>query len=347
MSSLSSPDAALRASGSRTDLYYVLSAGLLWGTGGLAGSLLGQVAGLPPLAVATYRLAGGGLTVLGVLAVTGRLPRLRRAGLFRVLSVGVLTATYQACYFAAVARTSLAVATVIAIGAAPVLVLTAEAVGERRRPSSASLVAIGLALLGLALLLGTSGHPLTRAGGGSLALGVLLALGAAAGFGALALIGRRPVSGLDGPATIGLGFTAGGALLAVAVVVSGAPAGGPGFGGLSFVPTAASVGLLVYLGWVPTALAYGLFFVGLRGVPASSAAVVAVLEPVTATALGVLVLGQRLGVGGMAGAGLLCAAAVVAGVGGSTSRPVTEAGPGWELATSGIVQDPPRSGPRR
>jgi DME family drug/metabolite transporter len=336
MSSLSSPDAALRASGSRTDLYYVLSAGLLWGTGGLAGSLLGQVAALSPLAVATYRLAGGGLTVLAVLAVTGRLPRLRRAGWLRVLSVGVLTATYQACYFAAVAMTSLAVATVIAIGAAPVLVLTAEAVGERRRPGSASLVAIGLALLGLALLLGTSGHPLTRAGGGSLALGLLLALGAAAGFGALALIGRRPVPGLHGLATIGVGFTAGGALLAVAALVAGALTGGPGFGGhgfggygfggLAFAPTAASVGLLVYLGWVPTALAYGLFFVGLRGVSASSAAVVAVLEPVTATVLGVLVLGQRLGLGGMVGAGLLCAAAVVAGVGGSTSRPVTEAG---------------------
>jgi DME family drug/metabolite transporter len=136
---------------------------------------------------------------------------------------------------------------------------------------------------------------------------------------------------LDGPATIGVGFTAGGALLAVATLVAGALTGGPGFGGhgfggLEFAPTAASVGLLVYLGWVPTALAYGLFFVGLRGVSASSAAVVAVLEPVTATVLGVLVLGQRLGLGGMVGAGLLCAAAVVAGVGGSTSRPVTEAG---------------------
>jgi len=80
------PDAALRASGSRTDLYYVLSAGLLWGTGGLAGSLLGQLAALPPLAVATYRLAGGGLTVLAVLRGDRRLPRLRRAGWLRVLS---------------------------------------------------------------------------------------------------------------------------------------------------------------------------------------------------------------------------------------------------------------------
>jgi DME family drug/metabolite transporter len=139
-------------------------------------------------------------------------------------------------------------------------------------------------------------------------LGVLLALGAAAGFGALALLGRRPVADLDGPTTIGFGFTAGGLLLAAASSLAG---------GLGFVPTFGSVGLLLYLGWVPTALAYGLFFVGLRGVSATSAAVVAVLEPLTATVLGVLVLGQRLGVGGIVGAGLLCAAAVLAGLRGS------------------------------
>jgi DME family drug/metabolite transporter len=75
------------------------------------------------------------------------------------------------------------------------------------------------------------------------------------------------------------------------------------------------VGLVLYLGWVPTALAYALFFTGLlRGVTASSAAVVAVLEPLTATALGMLVLGARLGVSELAGGGLLCAAVLVAGV---------------------------------
>jgi len=71
--------------------------------------------------------------------------------------------------------------------------------------------------------------------------------------------------------------------------------------------------LLIYLGCVPTALAYALFFTGLRGVAASSAAVIAVLEPVTAAVLGVVVLGQPLGPAGVAGAVFLCAAAAVAG----------------------------------
>lgn len=323
MSSLSPSGAVSRAS----DLHLVSLAALLWGTGGLAGALLGQVAALPPLAVATYRLGGGGLTLLAVLAATGRLRRPSRAGLVRVLLVGGLVAAYQTCYFASVALTSLAVATVVAIGAAPVLVVTVEAVLDRRRPGVASLVAIGLALLGLALLVGSprggSAAGITAGGGGSLVLGVLLALGAAAGFGALALLGRRPVADLDGPTTIGFGFTAGGLLLAAASSLAG---------GLGFVPTFGSVGLLLYLGWVPTALAYGLFFVGLRGVSATSAAVVAVLEPLTATVLGVLVLGQRLGVGGIVGAGLLCAAAVLAGLRGSAGTATPAPHPAAEPA---------------
>jgi DME family drug/metabolite transporter len=301
MSSLSYSGAHAHPS-SRTDLFCVVAAGLLWGTGGLTGALLGQVAELHPLAIATYRLAGGGLSLLAVLACAGRLPRLPRRALPRVLTVGALTAMYQACYFAAVALTDLAVATLITLGAAPVLVIAAEVVMHRRRPSSASLIAIGLAVLGLGLLVGVPGV----AGGGALIAGALLAVASASGFAALTLLGRRPVAGLDASATIGYGFASGAVLLALVTWPTV---------GLGFAPTAASVGLLLYLGWVPTALAYALFFTGLlRGVTASSAAVVAVLEPLTATVLGVLVLGARLGVPELAGGGLLCAAVLVAGV---------------------------------
>jgi drug/metabolite transporter, DME family len=306
-SDLSSPDAA-RPAAPRTDLLRVVAAGVLWGTGGLSGALLGRLTDLHPLAVATYRLAGGGLTVLAVLALmsrAGRLARVRgirqagRAGLARVLAVGVLTASYQACYFAAVSVTSVAVATLITLGAAPVMVLAVESFRARRRPGPVSSTAIGLAIVGLALLVGVP----AGVGGGPLALGAGLALVSAAGFGALTLLGRRPVPGLDGPTSIGLGFVAGALLLAGVTVPSV---------GLGFAPTAASVGILLFFAWVPTALAYGLFITGLRGVSASSAAVVAVLEPVTATVLGVLVLGERLGVAGVLGAALLCAAAVLA-----------------------------------
>ncbi|HEY1966901.1 MAG TPA: DMT family transporter [Pseudonocardia sp.] len=308
MSSLSQPGAST-APGNRVDQLFVVAAGLLWGTGGLTGVLLSRVAHLPPLAVATYRLAGGGLLLVIWLGCLGRLPRpgravLARAVLVRAGALGLLTAVYQSCYFAAVALAGIPVATLVTLGAAPVLVLAAEVCWQRSRPGPATLGAIGVAVLGLLLLVGGPG---STTGGGSPTVGVLLALTSAAGFAVMTLLGRRPVAGLAGPAAIGLGFLVGAVLLAGI---------SPLAGGLAFPPGLVSVGLLGYFCLVPTALAYSLYFTGLRGVTASSAAVVAVLEPVTATVLGVLVLGSTLSVRAGLGAVLLCVAAVAA----STAR---------------------------
>jgi DME family drug/metabolite transporter len=70
---------------------------------------------------------------------------------------------------------------------------------------------------------------------------------------------------------------------------------------------------LLYLGAVATAGAYAVYALGLRRVPASVAGVVTLLEPLTATLLGVLLFGERLGAAGALGAvmllgaiGLLC-----------------------------------------
>jgi DME family drug/metabolite transporter len=59
---------------------------------------------------------------------------------------------------------------------------------------------------------------------------------------------------------------------------------------------------------VPTALAYGLFTVGLRRTPATLAGITTLLEPLTASTLGVLFFGERLGAAGSVGALLLLAA---------------------------------------
>ena len=65
---------------------------------------------------------------------------------------------------------------------------------------------------------------------------------------------------------------------------------------------------LLYLGGVATAGAYAIYALGLRHVPASVAGIVTLTEPFTATLLGVLLFGERLGVTGVLGALLLCAA---------------------------------------
>jgi len=315
---------------------YLVMSGLLWGTGGLTGTEFGRISGLSALAVAAYRLlAGGGLIVIFRIA-TGTAGPARagrrwpagpgaRAAWTRIAVTGLLAAAFQGCYFTAVSLTSVSLATLVTIGGSPVIVQVAERVRGRGRGSAAATV---LALCGLGLLVGLpSGGP----GYAAVLASTGFALLAAAGFATLTLIGASPVPGLDDLTVTGFGFTLGGLVLLPFAAVSV----------LVFRPGPAAIGLLIALGTGPTAAAYTLYFRGLRGAPASTAALLALLEPLTATLLAALLLGDRLSLPGMAGAALLLAAVVRTALRGS---PVT-AGPrrrSWRRTSRCSAESSPR-----
>ncbi len=134
-----------------------------------------------------------------------------------------------------------------------------------------------------------------------------MAVLAATGFATLTLVSARPVAGLDDLAAAGFGFALGGlALLPVAAA----------FGGIGFTPAPVTLGLLAALGTGPTAVAYTLYFRGLRTAPAGIAALLSLLEPLTGTVLAALILGDRLGPAGIAGAVILAMALILAAVAG-------------------------------
>ncbi|MBM0224329.1 DMT family transporter [Micromonospora sp. ATA51] len=282
-----------------TGLWSLVLAGVLWGTGGPTGSLLAHETGLSPLAVAAYRLAAGGILVLIWLCLTRQpLPRGRHAWA-RLVVNGLLAAVFQACFFAAVSVTNVSLATLLTIGASPALVLSAERITRRRRVGASMLATVALAVSGLALLVGTPASGITTK---DALTGAGLALLSAAGFATITFIGTRPVAGLDDLTGTGVSFAIGAAVLAPAATVTS---------GMDFVPTPAAVGLLLLLGIAPTAMAYALYFRGLRTTPASTAALIALLEPLVATLLATLFLGDRLSSTGVVGAGLITIAIVL------------------------------------
>ena len=69
--------------------------------------------------------------------------------------------------------------------------------------------------------------------------------------------------------------------------------------------------LLLYLGVVATGLAYAAYTTGLTSVSAAAAGLVSLLEPLTATVLGVVIFHERLGGLGILGAVLLGSALIV------------------------------------
>jgi len=270
---------------------------LLWGTGGLTGSLLGRVAGLSAIAVAACRLTAGGVLIVCYLTATRKTWPSGRAAWARITVIGLLAAIFQSCYFAAVSLTSVPLATLITIGAAPVIVLGAErAIG--RPAGRLAVLTTGLAVTGLGLLVGLPSGFRESAVLASAGMAVL----AAAGFAAITLISMRPVAGLDDLAVTGFGFTIGGLLLMPAAGLAG---------GIAFRPGLPAIGLLVALGTGPTAVAYTLYFRGLRTVAASTAARLALLEPLTGAILAALLLGERLSATGIVGAAIIGAAVIL------------------------------------
>ncbi|HEV3356794.1 MAG TPA: EamA family transporter [Pseudonocardiaceae bacterium] len=286
---------------STTGLPFLVLAGLLWGTGGFSGTLLGHVAGLSPLAIAAYRLAvGGGLIGVVLLATGRRLPR-SRAAYLRVGLIGLLTAIYQASYFAAVTLTSVSLATLITIGSSPVIVLAVETITGRRRLDRVVVITLVLALAGLALLVGL---PTGAFGTAALLGGAGLAVLSATCFGTMSLACAAPVAGLDELTTTGVGFSIGGALLLCVALPTV---------GVGFAPTPAALGLVTFLGLVPTAIAYVSYFRGLAAAGPGTAALLALLEPLVGSFLAALFLHDRLGAAGWFGAVLLMVAVALAG----------------------------------
>jgi len=279
-------------------LCLVLS-GLLWGAGGLIGTLFGRAAGLSALSVAAYRLLAGGGLIVGCLLLTGRRWPAGRGAWARIAVNGLLSALFQGCYFAAISLTSVSLATLITIGGTPVIVAIVEQARGRRALGRAGAVTLAMALAGLGLLVGLPGG-----GFGETAVleGAGMALLSAAGFAAVTLYGPSLVTGLDSLTLNGYGFSLGGLMLVPLAVAFG--------GGLGFRPGLPAAGLLAALGAGPTAIAYTLYFRGLRNASASTAALVTLIEPLAAAALAAVVLGDRLGVTGIAGAALLLAAVV-------------------------------------
>jgi DME family drug/metabolite transporter len=200
-------------------------------------------------------------------------------------------AVYQTAYFAAIADSGLAVATVVTIGATPVLVAAGGRLLLGERLGAAGLGSVAVALAGLVLL------TLDDGSGTFSASGTWWALLSAAGYAGVTLLNRAFAT--EPYATATGGFVVGGlCLLPIALVQGLLPSGDP----LVFWT------VIVYLGAVPTALAYGLFFIGLGAVRATTASVITLVEPVGAALLGVLLFGERLTPAAVCGGCLLLGA---------------------------------------
>ncbi len=269
--------------------WYVLLAAILWGTTGTVQAL--APAGASPIALGTVRLVVGGAALLMWALMKGGLPDGRHWPKRIVLPGALCVAAYQLFFFAGVARTGVAVGTLVGIGSAPIVAGLLDSVFKGQRPSRQWSAATLFAISGCALLL--------FAGADSQVTidfwGIFLALGAGAVYAVFALLAKELVSDHAPAAVMAVLFSLGAVLLFPLLF----------WVDLSWLAEPGSWLVALELGLLATTVSYLLYARGLMTVAAATAVTLSLAEPLTAAALGIFLLGETVTLSILAGMALI------------------------------------------
>ncbi len=278
----------------------VLGTGVIWGTIGVASKVVFETTTLDPVSLNWLRTLVASVTCLAIAGPTLRagVRRSSRRDLGLMILLGIILIFYQWCYLAAVDRIGVATATLIALCVPPALVALVSALFLGETLSRMGLIALGGALVGTVMLVGS---PTVVADGGVMLAGVLFALGSAAGIAAHVLGSRRIAGRHDALLPLAIAFPTGAVVFAPIAL---------GYGFSLDQPMVGWV-LVLYLGVVPSALAYIMYQRGLRHLPASTASILTLVEPLTAAVLAWALFAEALSLMGIAGGALLLVSIVV------------------------------------
>lgn len=278
----------------------VLAAAVLFGTTGTAQALGPE--GTTPLGVGATRIVVGGLGLLAVLPLVGG-SRRGAVALWRTrwgLVAGLMTAVYQVLFFAGVHTAGVALGTLVTIGSGPVFTGLLAWAMLRERPQRSWVVATAVCVVGLSLLVGGG-----SADAGTDRRGLLLSLGAGLGY-AVYTVGAKHLitEGHRSDDVMTAAFVLGGIVLLPLLLTQ--PMG--------WIASPSGLAMALWLGLATTTLAYVLFGRGLHHLPAGPVTTLVLAEPVVATALGVLVLGETLTATAWAGALLVLVGLALQGI---------------------------------
>lgn len=282
---------------SRRDFLFIACASVSWGTVGIANQIIYAHTATNALSLAFLRLViATPLFFLASWILLGRrLFQIKPRDIGVMMLMGGLQALYQVCYSAAIPYAGVTVSTLIALCAAPVIIALISTFMTREHLTPITLMALVGALGGTTLLVAARSHP---SEGSVSFLGVFLAFLAACGYAGFILCGRLLTSRYH-PLHINCVAFGIGALLLLFFASSTR---------LVIVYPAWDWLILLYLGCVPTAFAYGLFQVGIRSLSATVVSIVTLCEPLTAALLAWIFFREELSLLGLLGAVLLLGA---------------------------------------
>ena len=263
--------------------WLVLLAACLWGTNGTAQALAPH--GAQPIIIGTLRIALGGVTLLIIAAWRGALGDGKRWLFWPTLLGAASMAAYQMFFFAGVARTGVAVGTIVGIGSTPILAGPIGFIVRGERPSRLWALATVLGIIGCTLLI-TTGEKIHVN-----LLGIFLAVCAGGSYAIFTTVSKGLLDEHAPEAVMAVTFCLGACFVLPLLFTAD----------LHWLAQPAGFLVTIHLGVITAGLAYTLFARGLRLVPIATAASLTLGEPLTAGVLGVILLHEALSILAMLG----------------------------------------------
>lgn len=274
--------------------WLVTGAALIWGTIGVATQAIYNIDSTTPLFINLIRIV---IATPVLLAICWRVVGWKMFNIpARDLGIMLLSGTFlvlsQAAYFEGIRHIGVTVTTLLTLCLSPLVVVFLSALLKFETLTRRTGFALAFALAGSLLLVGVNPQESVSQ---NLGPGLFFSLIAAVCYACMLVCGRFLAAGYHPLQVTSIGFCAGALVLVVINLL----------GEIVIVQTTQGWMLVVYLGLVPTALAYWLFQLGLRSVPATTASIVIMLDPLVAAFLAWVLFGETLTAAGMAGSLLL------------------------------------------
>lgn len=285
---------------------FVLLGAILWGTTGTAQTFLPDSA--HPFIISAGRSATGGLFLLIIMILLKKI-KFRSWPWKQTLYAAICISLFQLLFFSSVRLTGVAIASVVAIGSAPVFSGLIEWIFLKMRPTKVWGISTGLAITGCMFLFITKGEVSINP------IGVLYSLVAGLIFALYTMTSKSLLQKEDAISVVAMTFSLSALLLTPFYFILD----------VSWLRDAGNVGIIFYLGIATTSIAYVLYGWGLRKIPASSALTLSLAEPTTAALLGVIVVGEVLSATSWIGIGLLLGSIAILTLGSKSGKVVTQA----------------------
>uniref|UniRef100_A0A7C4AHH2 DMT family transporter n=1 Tax=Fundidesulfovibrio putealis TaxID=270496 RepID=A0A7C4AHH2_9BACT len=283
---------------------------VIWGGTFIAGRMLGPE--IAPFSASFLRFVAANVCLVAIFLLRdGRWPRLDARTLLLVLGLGATGVFLYNAFFLWGLKFVPAGRAAIIVAGNPVFIAVFSRLLFQEPLSRAKALGVGLCLSGAAVVIGR-GNPLGLFTGG-MGVGELAILGAMFSWVSYSLLGKKVMGRMTPLAAVTLSCLAGMVLLLPPALAEDLPAQAAN---LSFSGWMA----VLYLGVFGTALGFVWFYQGIQRIGASRAAVFINFVPVSATALGALLLGEPVDFSLLAGGAL-----VLTGVALTNRRPGTKA----------------------